>query len=75
MIRTYLSELIVLLLVLWLVGWSLVKLWFAVRRESSRERAELTEARREAEAMIQDLEDTLHQVKSRHSGGHNREEK
>jgi hypothetical protein len=68
MIRTYLSELIVLLLVLWLVGWGAVKLWFTVKKESSRDREELRAVRRDAEVAVEELREEVKRRKRRHPG-------
>ena len=68
MIRTYLSELIVLLLVLWLVGWGIVKLWFTIKKETSRDRDELRAVRRDAEAAVDELREEVKRRNRRQPG-------
>lgn len=56
MIRAYLSELIVLILVVGVIGWGVVKFYFLINRESDVDYRERKRVQREADDAIDDLE-------------------
>ena len=56
MIRAYLIELILLLLVLWAVGFGLVKLYYLWKGETTEDRRIARQTKREADEAHEDLE-------------------
>ena len=56
MLRAYMLEVLLALLVLWVVCWGLVKLYFLVRSETDAETQASRQIKREAEEALDDLE-------------------
>lgn len=65
MIRAYLIELILLLLVLWAVGFGLVKLWFLIKGESEADRIDARRTKRDAGDALDDLDHAISRVRKK----------
>ncbi|MET3710367.1 hypothetical protein ABIC65_001047 [Sphingomonas trueperi] len=68
--RGYFIEAILLLAMLWLIGWGLVKLYYLARREGSTDHNEYRRVKTEAEDALNDLERAVQRAtKKRGRGG------
>lgn len=65
MIRAVLLELALAGLVLWAVGWGVVKLWFIIKDESNSDRRAHRQIKREADEAHEDLERFVNRTKQK----------